>query len=280
VKKLSPQEISKWKKGIADENQNQKNDFKLLALNSVMKNVSVALPKLSPSKFPTTFVLKNEEIEVDEDSTDNEVIINKNEEIQVGLDDSTDDEVIIQKPVQIHFLNDGGKTILNNGGKKRSRSPSPSSSTSTMSLKEETPGNSNSVSAMNSISNSPTTSNSNSPAHSKSNSPTRKRLCRDSSASPEVTFATDENRKVLGTLKNQNFEDHEGGEKNVTRKRGRSSKTSPPQNSTKIPEIEEQIINEVDNAEENGDALNGRPHSRLEVKVIKFYKELRQLTLT
>jgi len=214
VKRLSPQEISKWLKGVADENQNQENDFKLLALNSVMKNVSVALPRISPSKFPTTFVLKDEEIEI-------------------GDDDSTDDEVII-KPVQIHILNDGGKNVLNNGGKKRSRSPSPSSSTSTSSSKEENPGNSN------------------------SNSP--KRLCRDSSTSPEITFATDENRKVLGTLKNQIFEDHES-EKNVTRKRGR-----PPKTSTKINEIEEQILIKeegVQNSEEyTGDALNGRPHSR------------------
>jgi len=199
VKKLSRQEISKWLKGeAADENQNQdQNDFKLLALNSVMKNVSVTLPRISPSKFPTTFVLKDEEIEIGDD---------------------TDDEVII-KPVQIH--------ILNNGGKKRSRSSSPCS-TSTSSSKEENPGNSDTA---------------------------NKRLCRElvlrDSPSPEKF---DENRKVLGTLKNQIFEDHE--EKNVTRKRGR-----PPKNSTKISEISEE--DGVQNStEENGDALNGRPHSR------------------
>ena len=285
VKRLSPQEITKWLKGVSDENQNkQENDFKLLALNSVMKNVSVALPRISPSKFPTSFVLKNEEIEINDDSTDDEVIIQP-QPIKIHILNDNAENILKSKTsprsppkvTEIVDLNNGGKkrsqpkitefleqndlnnggkkpsrspspcsstNDSNNGGKKRSRSPSPTSSTSTSSSKEENPGN--------------------------SNCPTNKRLCRDSSASPEISFATDENRKVLGTLKNQIFEDHEGEKKSVTRKRGRPSKTSP-RNSIRLTEIkneiiEEQIIKEevpVQNIEENGDAaLNGRPHSR------------------
>ena len=64
LERLSPDEIKKWQiqnssseSGISDENQNKeassenRTDFKLLALDTVMKNVKVSLPRISPSKF-------------------------------------------------------------------------------------------------------------------------------------------------------------------------------------------------------------------------------------
>ena len=64
LERLSPDEITKWQiqnsssdSGISDENQNEeasnetRTDFKLLALDTVMKNVKVSLPRISPSKF-------------------------------------------------------------------------------------------------------------------------------------------------------------------------------------------------------------------------------------
>ena len=305
VKRLSPQEITKWLKGVSDENQNkQENDFKLLALNSVMKNVSVALPRISPSKFPTSFVLKNEEIEINDDSTDDEVIIQP-QPIKIHILNDNAESILKSKTsprsppkvTEIVDLNNGGKkrsqpkitefleqNDLNNGGKKQSRSPSPCSSTNDSNIGGKKPSRSPSPCSSTNDSNnggkkrsrspSPTSSTSTSSSKEEnpgnSNFPTNKRLCRDSSASPEISFATDENRKVLGTLKNQIFEDHEGEKKSVTRKRGRPSKTSP-RNSIRLTEIkneiiEEQIIKEevpVQNIEENGDAaLNGRPQSR------------------
>ena len=64
LERLSPDEIAKWQtqnscseSGISDENQNKeasredRTDFKLLALDTVMKNVKVSLPRISSSKF-------------------------------------------------------------------------------------------------------------------------------------------------------------------------------------------------------------------------------------
>ena len=64
LERLSPDEITKWQtqnsssdSGISDENQNKeasietRTDFKLLALDTVLKNVKVSLPRISPSEF-------------------------------------------------------------------------------------------------------------------------------------------------------------------------------------------------------------------------------------
>jgi len=175
LERLSPDEITKWQiqnssseSGISDENQNKgassenRTDFKLLALDTVMKNVKVSLPRISPSKFV-----------LDRDSTSPSLD---------DQDESTSDNEVTITPIRISVLNNGGK-------KRRSRSSSPSS-VSTSSSREENPGNSNS-----------------------------KRLRRETS----LPLHDDENRKVLGTLKNQFYQDHEEEEeeKSVPDRKGR-----------------------------------------------------------
>lgn len=187
LERLSPDEITKWQfqnssseSGISDENQNKeasredRTDFKLLALDTVMKNVKVSLPRISPSKFIFDRDSTSPSLDQDNESTsDNEVTINNKD--------------TIPSLVRIPVLNKGGK-------KRRSRSSSPSS-VSTSSSREENPGNSNS-----------------------------KRLRRETS----LPLHDDENRKVLGTLKNQFFQDHEEEEekeeeKSVPRRKSRST---------------------------------------------------------
>merc|ERR1711956_144321 len=168
LERLSPDEIKKWQiqnssseSGISDENQNKeassenRTDFKLLALDTVMKNVKVSLPRISPSKFILDRDSTSPSLDQDDESTsDNEVTINNKD--------------TILSSVRIPILNNGGE-------KRRSRSSSPSS-VSTSSSREENPGNSNS-----------------------------KRLRRETS----LPLHDDENRKVLRTLKNQFYQDHE-----------------------------------------------------------------------
>jgi len=184
LERLSPDEIKKWQiqnssseSGISDENQNKeassenRTDFKLLALDTVMKNVKVSLPRISPSKFILDRDSTSPSLDRDDESTsDNEVTINNKD--------------TIPSSVRIPILNNGGK-------KRRSRSSSPSS-VSTSSSREENPGNSNS-----------------------------KRLRRETS----LPLHDDENRKVLRTLKNQFYQDHEEEEekekKSVPKRKGR-----------------------------------------------------------
>merc|ERR1712008_199222 len=117
------------KSGISDENQNKeassenRTDFKLLALDTVMKDVKVSLPRISPSKFILDRDSTSPSLDRDDESTsDNEVTINNKD--------------TLPSSVRIPILNNGGK-------KKRSRSSSPSS-VSTSSSREENPGNLNS----------------------------------------------------------------------------------------------------------------------------------------